>query len=78
MIGNRELDELLVSYLLMELSSEDEILVIKFISSDEKSRLYFEELKNAWRLLNIQKEVDEIDVNNEWNHFKQNVVPEDR
>ncbi|HMF71276.1 MAG TPA: FecR domain-containing protein [Flavitalea sp.] len=78
MKGNRELDDLLVSYILKELSSEEEDFVIRYISADEKNRLYFEELKNAWKLLTIQDEVNEIDVSNEWKYFKQTVANEDQ
>jgi len=78
MKGNRELDELLVSYILKELSSEEEDFVLRYISADEKNRLYFEELKNAWRLLTIQEEANEIDVSNEWKYFKQTIAREDQ
>ena len=78
MKANRELDELLVAYILKELSAEEEDIVIRHISSDEKNRLHFEELKNTYRLLGIKEEVDEIDVNNEWKSFKQSIISEDQ
>jgi transmembrane sensor len=78
MKANRELDELLVAYILKELSSEEEDLVIRFISSDEKNRLYFEELKNTCRLLGITEEAGEIDVNDEWKYFRHSILHEDK
>lgn len=76
-----DLDKLLVSYLLKELTTEEEAHVIKTISSDPELHQYFEEFKNLFRLLDIKQNIDGINLEEERKHFeeiriaKQTTVP---
>jgi len=76
MKGNRELDELLVAYILKELNTEDKAFVEEYINSNEKSRQYFEELRNAWRVAAIKKGLDKVDTDGEWEQFEQTIARE--
>jgi transmembrane sensor len=71
---NKDLDELIISYLLNELDSEDEAYLTEHINSDKDRKKYFDEFRNTIRLLSIQDNVDKIDVSSEWNRFAQLVA----
>lgn len=73
MQNKSKFDELLISYLSNELNKEDEVFVLEWINFDEQNRLYFKELSDVWRLLNVKQAADKIDVNDEWKYFKRAV-----
>ena len=81
MEDKNDLDKLLVSYLLKELTAEEEADVIKTINSDPELHQYFEEFKNLFRLLDIKQKIDGINLEEERERFegiliaKQNTVP---
>jgi hypothetical protein len=66
-------DELLISYLSNELNQEDEEFVLKWINFNGQNREYFEEFATVWKILGVKNTIDNIDVNNEWKHFKRTV-----
>jgi transmembrane sensor len=70
MQDNSKFDELLISYLSNELNQEDEAFVIEWINFNDGNRRYFEEFKSLWRLLEVKNNVDDVDVNREWNEFQ--------
>jgi len=76
MKGNRELDDLLIAYLLKELNAEEEAFVVEYIQADERNERHFEELRNTWKVAAIQKGLERVDVNDEWGQFEQTIVRE--
>ena len=66
-----ELDKLLVSYLLKELTPEEEAKVIETINSTPEFLQYFDEFKKIFRLLDIKKNIDGINLEEERNHLEQ-------
>lgn len=74
MDSRKQFDGLLLSYLSNEASAEEAATVIAWINSDEQNRLYFEEVKNAWRLTSLKNTMDKIDVDFEWDRFKQTIA----
>jgi ferric-dicitrate binding protein FerR (iron transport regulator) len=73
MENSNQLDELLVRYLTAELSTEEEAFVISWINASEENLRYFEALKNTWQLTAVKLAADNVNVDAEWNHFKQAV-----
>jgi transmembrane sensor len=69
-------DELIVSYLSNELNTEEEAFVLDWINSSQQNRQYFEELRSAWKLLAIEQNVKDIDVDFEWNRFRKAIIKE--
>src|SRR5665647_3061693 len=76
MKANRDLDELLISFLLKELTAEEEAFVTEYLNRDEKNRQHFEALQDTWKLLAIKQELDQVDINSEWKHFEQRISKE--
>jgi transmembrane sensor len=66
-----DLEKLLVSYLLKELSAEEEAKVIKAINSDLGLFRYFEELKNVLMLIGIKQDIDGINLEEERKRFNE-------
>ncbi|MCW3107874.1 MAG: FecR family protein [Segetibacter sp.] len=64
-------DELIVSYLSNELNAEEESFVLDWINSSEQNKQYFEELRSTWNLLAVEQTVKDINIEAEWNQFKQ-------
>lgn len=73
MKGNRQLDELLISYIAEELHAEDKALAEHYISTNEDVRKQYEQLRNTWKLLSVNRQLDKIEVDREWNRFEQSV-----
>lgn len=74
MKGNRDLDELLISYIAGELNAEDKALAEQYISADEETREQYEQLRNAWKLLSVNRQLDKIEVDREWKRFEQSIA----
>jgi ferric-dicitrate binding protein FerR (iron transport regulator) len=66
-------EELLISYLANELNSEDEEFVVEWINFNEQNRQYFEELQTIWQLTEVKRDINNIDVSDEWKTFKQTI-----
>ena len=64
-----DLDKLLVSYLLKELTAEEEARIINSINSDPALFRHFEELKNVLMLVSINQNIDGINLEEERKHF---------
>jgi ferric-dicitrate binding protein FerR (iron transport regulator) len=70
MKDNNYFDELIVSYLLGELSAEEEVFVLDWINSNEENKKYFREIKKTWELLSLRENSREVDSEVEWDQFK--------
>ena len=68
---NNHFEELIVSYLLNELNAEEEEFVLEWINSNEQNKQSFEEIKNTFRLLSLQKHSEDIGLDLEWKKFKE-------
>ncbi len=64
-------DELIVSYLSNELNTEEEAFVLEWINLSEQNKQYFEEVRTIWNLLSVNQAAKAIDVDSEWDQFKQ-------
>lgn len=67
---NRKLSELIIAFLSEELSPEDERFVINWINSSEANKRYFLDLQKTWNLLLVEKQMDAVDVDMEWQKFQ--------
>lgn len=76
MKGNRELDDLLLSYVLKELDPEEEAFVQGYINSDEGNRRHYEEIRDAWKVISIKKGLETVNIEDEWDHFEQRIQKE--
>lgn len=76
MKGNRELDDLLLSYVLKELTPEEEAFVQEYIRSDESNRRHYEEIRDTWKAITIKKGLERVDTDDEWEHFEQRIQRE--
>lgn len=63
-------DELPISHLSNELNPDDEAFVLDWINFDDQNKQYFEQFKKVGKLLAIKQTVDNIDIADEWKHFK--------
>lgn len=70
MKDNNYFDELIVSYLLNELSSEEEVFVMNWINSSKENKKYFKEIKNTWELLSSKENLKAVNSEVEWYQFK--------
>jgi transmembrane sensor len=73
MENSNQYKELIVRYLLDELTAEEEADVLKWINSSEQNRKYFEDLKKTWTLARINS-VKTINVDEEWRQFEQKIA----
>ncbi|MFT4024979.1 MAG: FecR domain-containing protein [Flavihumibacter sp.] len=71
MDNSKQYDELLTRYLTGHLNTDEEAQVERWLA-DEANRAYFEALKSAWRLAQIGHSSGQINVEEEWQHFRQN------
>lgn len=67
-------DELLIEYLVSDISPEERVIVENWINASEENRRYFESLKNVWQLSGEEKALnyllDELNVDDKWNRIK--------
>jgi transmembrane sensor len=75
MNDNNQYDELLVKYLADDLNTEEKAFVETWIHTNEQNRIYFEELQSAWNLTVLKNTLEKVNVNEEWNHFRQTITP---
>ena len=71
MESNHPDNDLLIKYLLKEVSTEEEAFVSDWIASDTRNQQEFETFEKVWLLISIKKEWDDIDIEEEWVKFKQ-------
>jgi ferric-dicitrate binding protein FerR (iron transport regulator) len=76
MKGNRELDDLLLSYILKELNEEEDNFVQEYIRSDENNRRHFEEIRDMWKAITIKKGLEKVNMDDEWELFEQRMQRE--
>lgn len=74
MENSNQLDELLVKYLMADLSTEEESFVINWINASEENLRYFEDLKNTWQLTAVKLTAEQVNVEAEWNHIKEAIA----
>ena len=71
-MGNiKYFDELIVLYLSKNLDREEEAFILDWINSSEQNEQYFEEIRTIWNLLSIHDAATDINVDCEWDQFKQ-------
>jgi transmembrane sensor len=70
---NKQMKELIVKYLVNELSEEEDSLIVEWINSSEENRRYFNEVKDTWQLTSV-KLACQVNEETEWNVFKQNIT----
>src|SRR5690349_21271712 len=77
MENNNQYDELLVRYLVDEVTDDEKLFVESWSNTSEANKRYFDELKKAWELASARKTLDflldELDVDEKWNRFQANV-----
>jgi len=66
-------NELLVKYLVKELSIEEEKFVVKWINAKEENKRHFEALRNTYAITSLKETVDKVNVNTEWFQFKKTI-----
>ncbi|HEX8677818.1 MAG TPA: FecR family protein, partial [Segetibacter sp.] len=69
--NNKYFDELIASYLSKNLDAEEEAFILDWINSSEQNEQYFEEVRTIWNLLSIHNVATAINVDCEWDQFKQ-------
>src|SRR5688572_4690458 len=78
MEDNSQYNELLINYLLNEVSAEQKVLVENWINGNEANKLYFEKLKNTWQLTGATKSLDyvldEMNLDDKWVQLKKKVT----
>src|ERR1044072_6409800 len=70
---NNQMKELIVKYLINELSEEEDSLIVEWINSSEENRRYFNEVKDTWQLTSV-KLAGQVNEETVWNVFKQNIT----
>lgn len=58
--------EVITRFLLNEASPEEEQFVMEWMATEEKNRLYVEELKKALHLVSLAQDVANVDLDKEW------------
>jgi transmembrane sensor len=62
-------DKLLIRYLSDETNEAENESIQQWINASENNRQYFEQLQNVYRLIHVQKQTDEINIDYEWTRF---------
>ena len=68
--------ELIVKYLINELSEEEDSLIVEWINSSEENRRYFNDIKETWQLTAV-KLTQQVNEETEWTVFKQHIAARD-
>lgn len=78
MTSSNPYDELLVSYLAGDLDADQKIMVENWIAASEENRKYFVEVQRVWKLAalrhTLDKVVDQMNVEEKWNRFQQDIA----
>lgn len=74
MENNNPIDELLIEYLVSDVTAEEKVIVENWINASEENQRYFQSLKKAWQLSGEEKALnyvlDELNVDDKWNQIK--------
>ena len=70
MVHSNNLDEILISYILNESNTQQELFVRNWLSKSETNRLYFEQLVRTSGLVEAVGKNENIDIGHEWSVFK--------
>lgn len=65
--------ELIVKYLINELSEEEGSLLVEWINSNEENRRYFNNIKDTWQLTAV-KLTEQVSEETEWQMFKETIA----
>lgn len=65
--------ELIVKYLINELSEEEDSLLVEWINSNEENRRYFNNIKETWQLTSV-KLAAQVNTETEWQAFKETMA----
>jgi transmembrane sensor len=71
MKNSDQLDDLITRSFANELNSDDQALLVQWLSASEENRQYYEALKNTWQLMKEARSPDEINADREWTYFQQ-------
>ena len=70
MEGKGQYEVLLVKYLTGELDGQEESFITDWIAADEKNRAEFESLKKSLDVTDLDRSLQAIDVDIEWDQLK--------
>ncbi len=70
---NNQMKELIVKYLVNELSEEECSLLVEWINSNEENRRYFNNIKDTWQLTAV-KLTEQVSGETEWQTFKEAIA----
>ncbi|HUP13666.1 MAG TPA: hypothetical protein VM187_15700, partial [Niastella sp.] len=76
MSNSEQLDDIITRHFSNELSSDEEAMLLQWLSASEGNRQYYEALKNTWQLMKDDQTPNEINANKEWAYF-QHVLEQD-
>jgi ferric-dicitrate binding protein FerR (iron transport regulator) len=71
MKNSSPLDDLITRHFCNELNSDEQALLLQWLSASEENRQYYKALKNTWQLMKEDQTPDEINVNKEWAYFQE-------
>jgi ferric-dicitrate binding protein FerR (iron transport regulator) len=74
MSNPEQIDDLITRHFCDGLNSNEQAYLSQWLQASEGNRQYYEVLKNTWQLMNKVLLHDEINVNNEWVYFQENLV----
>lgn len=78
MKNSEQLDDLITRHFCNELNSDEEALLLQWLSASEENRQYYEALKNTWQLMKEAKTPDEINADREWAYFQESLEQDAR
>jgi hypothetical protein len=67
-------EDLITRYLLNEASPEEQEFVLDWMKADEKNLAYVEELKRTLQLFALKQGLDQVDINQEWEKFRNEML----
>lgn len=71
MKNSDQLDDLITRHFCNELSSDEQALLLQWLSASEENRQYYEALKNTWQLMKADRTPDDINADREWAYFQE-------
>jgi transmembrane sensor len=74
MENNHPFNDLLVKYLVSNLTEEETTLVEDWINQSEENRKHVDKLKQVWKLTAVSRTLEQVDVDHEWIHFKEAIA----
>jgi transmembrane sensor len=78
MNNSSPLDDLIARHFCNELSSDEEAMLLQWLSASVENRQYYEALKNTWQLMKTDQTPDEINTDKEWAYFQECLQQDDR